>query len=40
MKYDSKPMNLKMYFGTYASNLIIFVSVNDHFLVTNKAIVN
>ena len=40
MKYDSKGMNLKMYFGTYASNLINFISVNDHSLVTNKALVN
>ena len=40
MKYDSKGMNLKMYFGTYASNLINFISVNDHSLLTNKALVN
>ena len=33
-KYDTPLLNLKMYFGTYASNLIIFVNMNDHFLAT------
>ncbi len=33
-------MNLKMYFETYAGNLIIFVSINDHFMATKHLFLN